>query len=29
MLEYDRIDICEGVDVYKTNLSNKCDICHY
>ena len=25
MLEYDRIDICEGVDVNKTNLSNKCD----
>ena len=29
MLEYDRIDISEGVDVNKTNLSKECDICHY
>ena len=29
MLEYDRIDISEGVDVNKTNLSKGCDICHY
>ena len=29
MLEYDRIDISEGTDVNKTNLSKKCDICHY
>ena len=29
MLEYDKIDISEGVDVNKINLSNKCDICHY
>ena len=29
MLEYDRIDISEGIDVNKTNLSKKCDICHY
>ena len=28
MLEYDRIDISEGIDVNKTNLSNECDICH-
>ena len=32
MLEYDRIDISEGVDVNKTNLSKECDIlcngCH-
>ena len=28
MLEYDRIDISEGVDVNKTNLSKGCDICH-
>ena len=29
MLEYDRIDISEGIDINKTNLSKKCDICHY
>ena len=29
MLEYDRIDISEGVDVDKTNMSKECDICHY
>ena len=29
MLEYDRIDISEGIDVNKTNLSNECNICHY
>ena len=29
MLEYDRIDISEGIDVNKTNLSKWCDICHY
>ena len=29
MLEYDRIDISEGIDVNKTNLSKECDICHY
>ena len=29
MLEYNRIDISEGIDVNKTNLSNDCDICHY
>ena len=29
MLEYDTIDISEGVDVNKTNLSKKCNICHY
>ena len=29
MLEYKRIDIAEGIDVYKTKLSNECDICHY
>ena len=29
MLEYKRIDISEGVDVNKTNLSKECDICHY
>ena len=29
MSEYDRIDISEGIDVNKTNLSKECDICHY
>ena len=29
MLEYDRIDISEGIDVNKTNLSKECDLCHY
>ena len=29
MLEYDRIDISEEIDVNKTNLSKECDICNY
>ena len=29
MLEYDRIDISEGIDVNKTSFSKECDICHY
>ena len=29
MLEYDKDDISEGIDVNKTNLSKDCDICHY
>ena len=29
MLEYGRIDISEGTDVNKTNLSKECYICHY
>ena len=29
MLEYDRIDISGGLDVNKTNASEKCDIAHY
>ena len=29
MLEYDRIDISEGIDVNKTNASKECKICHY
>ena len=29
MLEYDKIDISEGNDVNKTNLSKECDIYHY
>ena len=29
MLEYDRIDIPEGVDINKTNTARECDVCHY
>ena len=29
MLEYDRIDISEGIDVNKTSASKECNICHY
>ena len=29
MLEYNRIDISEGIDVNKTNASKECDICPY
>ena len=29
MLEYDRIDISEGIDVNKSRLSKECDIYHY
>ena len=29
MLEYDRTDILEGIDINKTNALKECDICHY
>ena len=29
MLEYDRIDLSEGIDINKTSASKECDICHY
>ena len=29
MLEYDRIDTSEGLDINKTNASKKYDNCHY
>ena len=29
MLEFDRIDISEGLDINKTNGSKECNICHY
>ena len=29
MLEYDRIDISEGVNIDKTSASKECSICHY
>ena len=28
-LEYDGINISEGIDVNKTSASKQCDICHY
>ena len=29
MLEYDKTDTSEGIDINKTNASKECDICHY
>ena len=29
MLEYNKIDISEGIDINKTNASKECKICHY
>ena len=29
MLEYDKKDISEGIDINNTNASKECDICHY
>ena len=29
MLEYDRIDVSEGIDTDKTSASKECNICHY
>ena len=29
MLEYNRIDILEGIDTNKTSKSKECNICHY
>ena len=29
MLEYDKIDILEGIDINKASASKECDICHY
>ena len=29
MLEYDRIDISEGIDINRTDRSNECMLCHY
>ena len=29
MLEYNRNDISEGIDVNKASASNECDICHF
>ena len=29
ILEYDKIDIPEGIDINKTSAPKECDICHY
>ena len=29
MLQYDRIDFSEGIDINKTSASKQCDICYY
>ena len=29
MLEYERIDILERININKTDLLKECDICHY
>ena len=29
MVEYDKIDVSEGIDVNKANALRECDICHY
>ena len=29
MLQYQKIDFSEGIDVNKTSASEKCELCHY
>ena len=29
MLQYERIDVSEGIDLNKSDKSKECDICHY
>ena len=29
ILQYDRIDISQGININKTSLLKECDICHY
>ena len=29
MLQYERIDILEGIDVNKASASKECELCHY
>ena len=29
MVYYDRVDVCEGIDVNKTSTSEGCDFCFY
>ena len=29
MLQYQKIDISEGIDINKANASKECELCHY
>ena len=29
MLQYQKIDISEGIDINKTSASKECELCHY
>ena len=29
MLQYEKINVLEGIDINKSNKSNECMICHY
>ena len=29
MLQYQKIDVSEGIDINKTNASKECELCHY
>ena len=29
MLQFEKIDVSEGIDVNKTSASNECELCHY
>ena len=29
MLEYEKIDVSEGIDISRTNASKECMLCHY
>ena len=29
MLQYEKIDVSEGIDVNKTRASKECELCHY
>ena len=29
MLQYEKIDVLEGIDVNKTSASKECKLCHY
>ena len=29
MLQYEKIDLSEGIDINKSNMSKECMICHY
>ena len=29
MLQYEKIDVSEGIDVKKTSASKECELCHY